>query len=168
MEHSESAHQNQTSTKRTKGSSVLKKYPGVCNVCGCNSNYIERHMKYNHNTDPVQCSYCHKMFSNRDKLIPHEKIHIQQPCSVCGAMVPMTKLSYHMKRKHTPNEDLPYKCEVCSKGFICHFKRDEHINVHTGAKPFKCKYCPSAYASFGTLRMHERSHLGIKRKPKKS
>ena len=86
---------------------------------------------------------------------------------MCGKMVKKTKILYHMKQKHTSNEDKPHKCEVCGKGFVQKRFRDEHINVHTGAKPFKCKYCSSAaYASYGTLRMHERSHLGIKRKPK--
>ena len=54
-----------------------------------------------------------------------------------------------------------------AKDFEKHILK-EHSNVHTGAKPFKCKYCPSAFASRGTHAMHERGHLGIKRKPKKT
>ena len=52
------------------------------------------------------------------------------------------------------------------KGFIHANKLREHINIHTGEKPFKCQYCPSAFASAGTKAMHEKGHLGIKRKPK--
>ena len=63
-------------------------------------------------------------------------------------------------------EDRPLKCETCGKGFFQKCKLEEHYNVHTGAKPFICKYCPKAYGSLGTMHMHQRSHLGIKRKPK--
>ena len=53
------------------------------------------------------------------------------------------------------------------KGFSTKTTFDEHMNVHTGDKPFKCKYCPNTFASRGTKEMHQKGHLGIKRKPKK-
>ena len=71
-----------------------------------------------------------------------------------------------MLQAHTKPEDRPHKCTTCGKGFIYPDKLEEHYNVHTGAKPFKCKYCPAAYGSNGTKAMHEKGHLGIKRKPK--
>merc|ERR1712043_18783 len=40
----------------------------------------------------------------------------------------------------------------------------DHINTHTGAKPYMCTFCGAAFASHGTWRMHERTvHLGHKR-----
>ena len=175
MEHTESVHQkkstNKSDTEKNKlqpGTTGMKKYPGFCDICAKSSKHIEWHMYYNHNTDPIECSYCKKMFSNREILKKHEKNHLLEPCSICGKMVKKPKMFYHMKQNHTSNEDKPYKCEVCGKGFITKFSRNEHINIHTGAKPFKCKYCPAAFGSNGTKAMHERGHLGIKRKPKKS
>ena len=49
-----------------------------------------------------------------------------------------------------------------AKDFEKHILK-EHSNVHTGAKPFKCKQCPAAFARNRRKAMQER---GIKRKPK--
>ena len=35
-------------------------------------------------------------------------------------------------------------------------KLRDHKNVHTGEKPYKCKYCSTCFASVGNHRMHER------------
>ena len=157
-------------TKVHNETKEISKKPEICHLCGASAISLQAHMKYNHSTDQeLKCSYCDKTFLNRRKLNYHEQIHIQQPCPICGKMVKKPKVLYHMRQNHTSNEDKPFKCDVCGKGFISKFHRDEHVNIHTGAKPFKCKYCSTAaYASYGTLRMHERSHLGIKRKPKNS
>ena len=53
------------------------------------------------------------------------------------------------------------------KGFIYPHKLQEHLNTHTGDKPFKCKFCNAAFASSSNKRMHERAHLGIKVKQSK-
>lgn len=34
------------------------------------------------------------------------------------------------------------------------------MRIHTGERPFKCKYCERAYFSGGDLKKHLRSHLG--------
>ena len=189
MKHSESVHQKKTSrlnplykSVREKDGKIwdsaikrwinpdtkgMKRYPGFCDLCAKMSNNIEWHMYYNHNTDPVECNDCKKMFKNKEILKKHAEIHILTPCSICGKMVKKPKMFYHMRSYHTSNEDKPFKCDVCGKGFVTKNSRDEHINIHTGDKPFKCKYCPSAFASRGTHAMHEKGHLGIKRKPKK-
>ena len=163
LKHSESAHQKQT-TKSKKGRSEMKKYPGFCDLCGCNSKYIEWHMYYNHNTDPTNCDKCGKVFGNKEKLNTHyQTVHEKTTCFICGKDIPVKKHSYHMLSIHTKSEDRPHKCTTCGKGFIFPDKLEEHYNVHTGAKPFKCKYCPKSYGSVGTRNMHQKSHLGIKR-----
>ena len=39
----------------------------------------------------------------------------------------------------------------------------DHVNTHTGAKPYLCKFCGQGFASFGNHRNHEKAHMGIKR-----
>ena len=52
-------------------------------------------------------------------------------------------MKYHVLQKHTDNSEKPWQCQTCGKGFVHENKLKEHINVHTSAKPFKCRYCPS-------------------------
>ena len=137
---------------------------GICDLCGFHfktSSTKHYHMKYQHNEKDLTqiCPEC-------GKTTPRLKAHIKQnhmevQCPVCGKMLSGTqKLRNHKQSVHTSMEDRPHKCKTCGKGFFYQNALDDHYNVHTGAKPYKCKYCPAAFASFGTHAMHEKSHLG--------
>lgn len=36
------------------------------------------------------------------------------------------------------------------------------MRTHTGERPYKCAYCPSAFAQTGVLAKHSRMHIGAK------
>ena len=91
-------------------------------------------------------------------------VHEKVPCAQCGKMYGSLALPRHIRSTHTPNDQKNYKCEVCGKGFITNQRLKEHNNIHTGEKPYKCKFCTSCFASKGTHAMHERGHLGYRRK----
>ena len=88
---------------------------------------------------------------------------MQTPCSICGEVMSIKKLSRHNAMKHTAIEDRKFKCTFCPKGFAMSHQLKDHLNTHTGAKPYICKFCGKGSASFGTHRGHERSHEGYKR-----
>merc|ERR1719464_1027782 len=80
----------------------------------------------------------------------------------CSSPCITRRAATHMKTKHTPNEDLKFKCDICGKGFISNGKLQNHVNIHTGAKPYKCKFCTAAFGDSANHRAHERAHLGHK------
>ena len=90
----------------------------------------------------------------------HEKI----ACSMCGEMVGHSFMPRHIQFKHTASIDRQWKCTICGKGFAKNQILKDHMNIHTGEKPYMCKFCGIAFASHGNHRMHERTvHLGHKR-----
>ena len=49
-------------------------------------------------------------------------------------------------------------------GFAVRKNFEQHMNIHTGAKPFTCNYCGRGFADDGNRRMHQKTtHEGYKR-----
>ena len=47
-----------------------------------------------------------------------------------------------------------FKCNLCNKGFISQSALEMHLNVHTGAKPFRCDVCPAKFNHRSNLQRH--------------
>ena len=75
--------------------------------------------------------------------------------------------SYNLKmhmNTHLEEHLRPYKCPICNKAFVREVYLKDHMNIHTGKKPHKCRYCGRTFADRGNTRMHERTaHEGYKR-----
>lgn len=50
-------------------------------------------------------------------------------------------------------------CQTCYKEFSKPSTLRDHENVHSGLKPYSCKYCGRSFANHGTRHQHERTHL---------
>ena len=93
-----------------------------------------------------------------------KKQHDKVPCTICGEMIGKYIMNRHIEYKHKDSSSRKNKCTFCGKGFYSKKELKDHINTHTGAKPYMCNYCGAAFASHGTWRMHERTvHLGHSR-----
>ena len=139
---------------------------GVCPECGLLANNLSAHRKDSHYTEKQTCSICSLEFRNLGRLHEHKKIHDKVPCTECGKLFGTNRIKRHMQSAHTPDDQKKYRCDTCGKGFIENQRLSDHINVHTGEKPYKCKFCSSCFASNGTHALHERGHLkrGLKLK----
>ena len=127
----------------------------------------------------LQCSLC----AFRTQLQPYLKKHIRTvheklPCAVCGKLVPKSvsltiyilsvrckkilnnffpvcfqRMKVHMTIFHTDNDDKPFRCSVCGKGYATKVTFIEHNNIHTGERPYQCDMCPKKFSSSGNMYM---------------
>ena len=140
---------------------------GVCPECGILANNLSAHRAEMHYAEKQVCSLCSKEFGSLKKLNQHKQtVHEKVPCTECGKLFGLKKIKGHIQSAHTPDDQKKYRCDTCGKGFINNLRLSDHMNVHTGEKPYKCKFCSSCFASKGTHAMHERGHLGRGRKLK--
>ena len=163
-------------------SHILEHHPKLeeknlnCELCGklFGKKYaLQLHVEMNHPSEEEKvfpCDVCGKTYNNKHSLICHRKsVHIVNPCQICGKMLSKGIAREHMLRHHTPYEQMPYKCDPCSKGFINAEDFKYHTYTHTGEKPFKCDMCELGFAHPNNLRIHKRVvHLGLKRTNSKS
>ena len=112
----------------------------------------------------VYSTYILVIYNFAYRLDTHIKVaHEKLPCIHCGKLIGVRVMKRHIASQHTSNDLKKYRCDHCGKGFHEALRLKDHINIHTGEKPYKCKYCSACFASRGTHATHQKSHLGYKR-----
>ncbi|XP_062539492.1 ras-responsive element-binding protein 1 isoform X2 [Armigeres subalbatus] len=88
-------------------------------------------------------------------------------CPICG-VISLSKhdLTEHIRSKHNNNKtgttgdngEGQFVCKVCSKVLSSASSLDRHVLVHTGERPFNCKYCNLTFTTNGNMHRHMRTH----------
>ncbi|KAG5898653.1 hypothetical protein JTB14_005412 [Gonioctena quinquepunctata] len=137
-----------------------------CEVCRRNFSTPQNknnHLSSHFGKNPVTCTICGKWFVGKREYIEHYRVHIsKEPKSnisykiVCPTNIPKSQLNVHLK-KH--QNDKPFECEVCQKGFFrkCDLKR--HMGMHLEEKPFKCDICSRGFSQKDNLKAHMNVHV---------
>ena len=132
-----------------------------CKLCG--EDYRDKQEHFNeHHTDndgKIKCSKCELSFHKLEDVYLHiRKIHEIEPCPICGEIKGKALMTKHLQTKHKINEPKKnFKCEICNKAFNSTPKLKEHMNSHTGAKPYLCKFCGKGFGASGSHWNHEKS-----------
>ena len=121
---------------------------------------LHRYKRYS-GTHP--CQVCKRIFSTKQVLYRHMKIHSgikDYNCDVCDRSFIDNQVLKRHYRTHTGER--PYTCNVCGKKFADNGNLRRHERVHTGHRPYQCVTCKKAFADLGSLSLHKLIHTGEK------
>lgn len=119
------------------------------------------------NTEVFSCELCLRHFRNKESLRLHEEIH-HFNASMESAMEDVhrgTDPTSQMFSSYLDGIQLLTKsdsvtCPECKKVLIKEHIM-EHLRLHSGDRPYKCRYCEKEFVASTTLRKHLQGHLGF-------
>lgn len=132
--------------------------PCICELCNrCFTDNVELEEHYNEHTldssefntrarndNPLpqttyRCGICGQFFDSGKELSDHSITHIPDEifsCDICNKpFITQDEIREHYDTVHNNNK--PYKCETCGKGFILPKTPEKHRKIHIVGKPYK-------------------------------
>ncbi|KAJ6647168.1 Zinc finger protein [Pseudolycoriella hygida] len=144
----------------------------ICDVCGHDfrkrselSSHLVEHAPTANNGEEYQCDECPKKFANLRLFRIHRRGHytVQKlwECQECNKKYSSRNLLEEHMNMHTGER--PYKCSTCSKDFASKYTLTAHMKIHSERRrPFDCDQCSKSFFSQQNLTQHQRTHTGIK------
>lgn len=135
--------------------------PFECEICKKSFPYkisLTLHMRIHNNERPFLCSNCGFAARTSSQLICHQKrAHGEKEfikCDLCNRIYESkVKFEYHMKKVHSNKKLI---CDICDSTFKHRSLLVQHMYIHSGTKPYKCRYCGLDFAQGAGRRCHEK------------
>jgi len=122
--------------------------------------HVNTHMYNEHNLGAKFCDLCGKKCRTATQLSIHRQmIHNKGDfiCNVCGKKFTCEfNLNRHTSAQHVSDEEKPFKCSKCGKGFATKVILEGHMNMHLGLKPYKCQICGQGFQNNSNMRAHQK------------
>jgi hypothetical protein len=119
----------------------------ICDLCAkqfkSRKSFLDH--KLSAHRDPSKlysCDECGQKFPHKCHLDKHTPLHRPPtvPCEHCGKLFHTdVYLKRHLKTTHTLGSEKPFQCDQCEKGFPDSHQLADHMNMHLGLKPYKCR-----------------------------
>ena len=158
-------HQNSEVYCRFPGCVYHQSNGGFKTLGGCKNHQLLQHATESQKV--FKCKFCDKAFASNQLRNKHENLaHIKRfPCSACGKVFSeKTRLLIHNR---THSGEKPYVCEDC--GFSCAqkdnlrlHKQFKHPSNEGHEKRFACPLCPASFLTKSNLSRHSISHSDLK------
>ncbi|XP_034230508.1 zinc finger protein 436-like [Thrips palmi] len=109
--------------------------------------------------ETLECAECNVTFEDAASLERHAMTHMAEHADDNGD---------REDHEDGAREErfLPFKCEVCTRGFSRKDKLKLHLMIHSGDKPLKCDSCGKAFLRRDHLKNHMRTHTRPPAAPK--
>lgn len=132
---------------------------GECDKKFVKQSQLEKHTRKYHNRNiRFKCETCRKMYSTRNRLKKHAAIHsVERPYQCRNEGCSKTFKTSGTRRIHERSEmgDKPFKCDFCPGAFARADHLKKHTLIHTGERNFECQYCSKRFVQKGNKNTHE-------------
>nr|XP_014086956.1 zinc finger protein 808-like [Bactrocera oleae] len=134
-----------------------------CEICAnffTTSSNLKAHKTTHLEQREYLCGQCNRDFKTLRELRRHEPVHKTVKDNVCGkCQKAFTKRSYLMEHIAAMHRDMRrHKCADCGKLFGRRSNLVSHIRIHSGEKPFQCKFCEWKFNQSSALARHMKKH----------
>ncbi|XP_054280548.1 PR domain zinc finger protein 15-like [Macrosteles quadrilineatus] len=146
--------------------------PFECPDCGqkfVKKGHYESHLNTHYGVRPFKCpeSKCKASFTQKDKLIRHQKSHkreVKVMCPLCDKQYTTQDiLNHHLLKVHSTNKQ--FRCDQCPRTYKYAKSLRIHRFKHQAKRDYMCDVCGKKYALSAQLKLHKRSHVLYHRRP---
>lgn len=139
-----------------------------CNLCDKmfpNKHALRVHLTQ-HEKD-FSCNVCNEKFSSVKQMMQHRERHGKKPSITCrfkgcNEVFENRREFIVHSNQHPNSERKKFICSYCGKAMSSMAYLKDHVNIHTGKRPYQCAFCEKRFSKDGSLRRHHMIHTGAK------